>query len=427
MSAPDDAGELARNALARLSEKWTARVLGALAAQPLSYGVLHRQIGLSEKVLTLALRTLQRDGYVTRMVSPSARLQVTYDLTALGRSLLELMGSVEAWARERITDAPPAYPAPSVACEHRAPDAERDEAPRARLDALPSHLCIAVQDLEKASAMFSECFGIDRGPLTVGTVTSPDQVRGGIRRRAFRLGSFVIEMIQPTEGPSAFSDFLGTSGQGIHHIGLRSRSSLEDQMRLLERRGGRRTMGSLEESYGLYDFSDQFGTTLEVVTPEVETMSRGSVPARLREEGGLAHHSLCEVGILVRDVDRAAAHFVEVVGVAPQPVRTASVVFPGGRPDGTSVRIVSVRQGQLATVLIEPVGSSPWLDFVEERGNAMHHISFNVGDRLDALVETFRKSGSEQVLGREGLGYAHFDFTREFGLVVGLIGTGARP
>lgn len=78
----------------------------------------------------------------------------------------------------------------------------------------------------------------------------------------------------------------------------------------------------------------------------------------------------------------------------------------------------------MATVLIEPVGSSPWRDFVEERGNAVHHISFNVGDRLDALVDTLQQRGSQQVLGRRGLGYAHFDFTPDFGLVVGLIGSG---
>ena len=73
-------------------------------------------------------------------------------------------------------------------------------------------------------------------------------------------------------------------------------------------------------------------------------------------------------------------------------------------------------------LLIEPVGFSPWRDFVEEHGNAIQHVSFNVHDRLDEIVHLFERCGGRRVLGRPGIHYAHFDFTSELGLVIGLTG-----
>jgi len=55
-------------------------------------------------------------------------------------------------------------------------------------------------------------------------------------------------------------------------------------------------------------------------------------------------------------------------------------------------------------------------------GNAIQHVSFNVHDRLDEIIRLFEQCGGRRVLGRPGNDYAHFDFTSELGLVIGLTG-----
>src|SRR5262249_50897686 len=160
-------------------------VLRELANLPLTYGVLRRRIGVSAKVLTVTLRALERDGYILRVVSPSVRLQVTYDLTDLGRALLNLLTDVEARGQGHGLEAPTRAVAAPPLAHRRVPAADDVGAPRLALDAYPTHLCLAVKDLDAAVLEFSAIFGVDSGPLGFGTVTAPDFARGNIKRQAF--------------------------------------------------------------------------------------------------------------------------------------------------------------------------------------------------------------------------------------------------
>jgi DNA-binding HxlR family transcriptional regulator len=95
----------ARQLLDRISDKWVSLVLNALAAGPLRYRDLNRIIaGVSQKMLTQTLRALERDGLLTRTVTPSVPVRVDYQLTPLGRSLLPVMASIKAWAELHIED-----------------------------------------------------------------------------------------------------------------------------------------------------------------------------------------------------------------------------------------------------------------------------------------------------------------------------------
>jgi DNA-binding HxlR family transcriptional regulator len=92
-----------RKLLDRLSDKWVCLVLAALAGGALRYGDLSRTIaGVSQKMLTQTLRTLERDGLVTRTVTPSVPVRVDYELTPLGSSLLPVMCAIKAWAEANI-------------------------------------------------------------------------------------------------------------------------------------------------------------------------------------------------------------------------------------------------------------------------------------------------------------------------------------
>ena len=95
--------------LARVGDKWSMQIVIELAAGPLRFNALRRAIaGISQRMLTRTLRNLERDGLVSRTVTPSVPPRVDYALTELGRSLREPVCRLGAWAvahREAIADA----------------------------------------------------------------------------------------------------------------------------------------------------------------------------------------------------------------------------------------------------------------------------------------------------------------------------------
>jgi DNA-binding HxlR family transcriptional regulator len=88
--------------LSRIGDKWTVLVVGSLGDGPMRFNALRRALGsISQRMLTLTLRGLERDGLVTRTVTPSIPPRVDYELTALGHSLLEPVSALGLWARQR--------------------------------------------------------------------------------------------------------------------------------------------------------------------------------------------------------------------------------------------------------------------------------------------------------------------------------------
>ena len=91
--------------LDRLSDKWVSLVVAALSTGPRRYSDLSRKIaGVSPKMLTQTVRSLERDGILTRTVTPSVPVRVDYELTELGGSLAQLMTAVKAWAETHFDE-----------------------------------------------------------------------------------------------------------------------------------------------------------------------------------------------------------------------------------------------------------------------------------------------------------------------------------
>ena len=85
--------------LARVGDKWSVLVVTRLGAGPMRFNELRRSIGgISQRMLTLTLRGLERDGLVTRTVFPTIPPRVDYELTALGRDLLVPVSALGDWA-----------------------------------------------------------------------------------------------------------------------------------------------------------------------------------------------------------------------------------------------------------------------------------------------------------------------------------------
>ncbi len=86
--------------LARIGDKWTVLVVELLKGGPMRFNEIRRTVsGISQRMLTLTLRDLERDGLVTRTVYPTIPPRVEYQLTRLGRSLYEPVTAVANWVR----------------------------------------------------------------------------------------------------------------------------------------------------------------------------------------------------------------------------------------------------------------------------------------------------------------------------------------
>jgi DNA-binding HxlR family transcriptional regulator len=94
-----------RVVLDRIADKWTVLIIGLLLERPMRFNEIRRQIeGLSQKVLTKALRGLAADGMVTRTVFATVPVTVQYALTPLGRSLGKPLAELRAWAESNIAE-----------------------------------------------------------------------------------------------------------------------------------------------------------------------------------------------------------------------------------------------------------------------------------------------------------------------------------
>lgn len=95
-----------RNVLSRLGDKWSMLVLVTLQANgTMRFGQLSAAIGdISQRMLTVTLRSLEADGLITRKVYPQVPPRVEYALTEMGRSLMPCLGALVDWAAENIAE-----------------------------------------------------------------------------------------------------------------------------------------------------------------------------------------------------------------------------------------------------------------------------------------------------------------------------------
>ena len=113
------AGCPSRQLLDRISDKWVALTLAALGSEgpydsrvdgvgeprSMRYSELSRRLaGVSQKMLTQTLRSLERDGLITRTVTPTVPVTVTYALTDLGLSLQQMMRDIKQWAETNMDE-----------------------------------------------------------------------------------------------------------------------------------------------------------------------------------------------------------------------------------------------------------------------------------------------------------------------------------
>jgi DNA-binding HxlR family transcriptional regulator len=93
----------ARSILARVGDKWSVLIIVLLGDGPKRFNQIRRMVGgISQRMLTLTLRGLERDGLVTRTQFPTIPPRVDYELTRLGRSLWDAVEPLSTWAQGHV-------------------------------------------------------------------------------------------------------------------------------------------------------------------------------------------------------------------------------------------------------------------------------------------------------------------------------------
>ena len=107
-AAPHDPlGCRAREVLARVGDKWSVYVIHVLGEtdQPLRFGELRRRVeGISQRMLTVTLRSLERDGLVSRAMYPEVPPRVEYALTPLALTLRGIVGQLVQWSQAHLPE-----------------------------------------------------------------------------------------------------------------------------------------------------------------------------------------------------------------------------------------------------------------------------------------------------------------------------------
>jgi DNA-binding HxlR family transcriptional regulator len=92
-----------RSILARVGDKWSVLIIVLLGDGPKRFNEIRRMVGgISQRMLTLTLRGLERDGLVTRTQFPTIPPRVDYELTRLGRSLWDAVEPLSTWAQGHV-------------------------------------------------------------------------------------------------------------------------------------------------------------------------------------------------------------------------------------------------------------------------------------------------------------------------------------
>lgn len=94
-----------REVLDRIGDKWTALIIGVLEEGTMRFSDIQRRIGgISQKMLTQTLRSLERDGLITRTIYPEVPPRVEYTLTPLGETLTQALAAIRHWAEANINE-----------------------------------------------------------------------------------------------------------------------------------------------------------------------------------------------------------------------------------------------------------------------------------------------------------------------------------
>jgi len=145
-------------------------------------------------------------------------------------------------------------------------------------------------------------------------------------------------------------------------------------------------------------------------------------------EQGIGANVLCQVGVVVRDIERAIDAYSQVFGMPrPEIIVSAEPDIADtryrGEPTDAQAKLAFFDLGQVTLELIQPLGGpSTWQDHLDEKGEGMHHIAFSVDD-TDQSVASLQSKGINVIQqgNYEGGMYTYMDAESTLGLILELL------
>ncbi len=267
-------------------------------------------------------------------------------------------------------------------------------------------VCIIVKDLEATMQHYADVLGFPL-PETQETLRYEDTeatyygkpTDARARLACFEIGRLQFELLQPLDAPSAWMDFLQQHGEGIHHVAFfvpdteKAVQSFADygyqvtHQGLFTGRGGRYTYLDTDKDLGIViELLEHFNGS--------PTLSAPSFPA----DQGIGTDIVCQVGIIVKDLEATVRRYSEVLGMPEPPVvvaqgtDTAKATYKG-QPNFAAARLAFFDFGQVSIELIEPDElSSVWRDYLDAKGEGGQHIAFQIKD-TERVVQYLGQAG----------------------------------
>jgi len=275
---------------------------------------------------------------------------------------------------------------------------------------------IVVKDAPRTAKRYSELLGIgpwiflDGYPADTILHDAPAPEACCIRLALANLGRIQVELIQPIFGPSTHMEFLRKQGEGIHHISFGRVDDHDEMVRAFQEGGiGIEMQGLLGGTVTFTYMATQkeFGTILEFLKPPPR-----QVESTLKPWGTYAPHSkglidlggkeVAQIGIVVEDAEEKARRYWDTLGIGPwllvdfKRPHVRDEIFHGISMTGTEthVKAALANFGNMQLELLEPVcGPGTHMDFLNRRGQGVHHVSFGEVADHDEMLCRFREQG----------------------------------
>ena len=256
-----------------------------------------------------------------------------------------------------------------------------------------TQVCIIVKDAEASATRYAEILGIDLSKNFQTTLLhdhthatyygQPTNARATLT--SVDIGHLQFELLQPLDSPSCWKDFLDQRGEGIHHIAFfvpktdAAAKSFEEQGYTITQQG------LFTGQTGMYTYLDT-DKDLGIVIELLEHFGGSPVlngPAFPADQG-IGTDVVIQVGIIVKDIERTAQRYSDVLGLPVPPIQATPGSNKGkrvykGQPCTATAKLAFFSLGQLQIELIEPDEQpSVWRDFLDQHGEGAQHIAFRI-------------------------------------------------
>lgn len=297
---------------------------------------------------------------------------------------------------------------------------------------------LIVRDVEAITDAYNTILGF---PLPEIRMTSaPGQAHAlyyGIETNArgkmalFVVDTIEFELMQPIDAPSAWKDFLDERNDGIHHMAFFVPDtkavipSIEKRNYLLTHQGlfiGERG------TYSYFNTEAHLGVALELAE-HFDGAPAYHVP-HPSEEIGIGTNTICQLGIVVRDIEHAIHYYCTLFDMPRPPIietrgyADSKTTFRG-KPSEATAKLAFFDFGQVQIELIQPDEKpSVWREFLTRCGNGAHHIAFQLKDTQKAVEYLARHNIQviQQGLYADGSGmYTYMDSERKLGCMIELL------